>query len=108
LGKVGAVHREIEGQAMTEKRFFWMKQRTDYFLQPYIDYLMAQGRYDFILLTQMLCLMTANTGGIMADQIGCITVPYTVDKIARDSKHFSKDTVGRALQEFMKIGFIVR
>lgn len=51
--------------------------------------------------------MTSNTNGVLASKIGNILVPYTVDKIARDTKFFSADTVRAALELFQNLRLIV-
>lgn len=51
--------------------------------------------------------MTSNTNGVLATKIGNILVPYTVDKIARDTKFFSADTVRAALELFQNLRLIV-
>ena len=39
----------------------------------------------------MLCLQTANNNGELASRVGEMIIPYDPDKIARDTKYFSKD-----------------
>lgn len=92
---------------MSDKRFYWIKLKTDFFNQEAIDFLMAQENgCEYIVLYQMLCLKTANNDGIMATQVGEMIVPYDVKKIVRDTKYFDTDTVIVALELFKKIGLI--
>lgn len=51
--------------------------------------------------------MTSNTDGVLASKIGNILVPYSVDKIVRDTKFFSADTVRAALELFQNLRLIV-
>ena len=92
---------------MSDKRFYWIKLKTDFFNQEAIDFLMSQENgCEYIVLYQMLCLKTANNDGIMATQVGEMIVPYDVKKIVRDTKYFDTDTVIVALELFKKIGLI--
>jgi hypothetical protein len=51
-------------------------------------------------------LKTVNHGGVLARNLGEILVPYDVEKIQRDSKWFSTDTVRIALELYKKLGLI--
>lgn len=90
-----------------EKRFYWIKLKTDFFNQDTIDFLMSQKNgSEYVVLYQMLCLQTANNNGNLATQIGEILVPYDVPKIVRDTKYFTIDTVTVALELFKRLGLI--
>ena len=92
---------------MANKRFYWIKLKTDFFNQETIDFLMGQKNgCHYIVLYQMLCLMTANNEGKLCNNIGELIVPYDVDKITRDTKYFDFDTVTVALGLFKRIGLI--
>ena len=63
-----------------------------------IDYFMEQpDGANYVVLYQLLCLKTINTGGRLSRQIGEITIPYDIAKIQRDCKWFSADTIRVAL-----------
>lgn len=92
---------------MSDKRFYWIKLKTDFFEQDAIDFLLSQPNgSDYIALYLKLCTMTANTNGQLATQIGEILIPYDTQKIARDTKYFPVDTVIVALELFKKLGLI--
>lgn len=92
---------------MSDKRFYWIKLKTDFFEQDAIDFLLSQTNgSDYIALYIKLCTMTANTNGKLATQIGEILIPYDAQKIARDTKYFSIDTVVVAMELFKKLGLI--
>ena len=92
---------------MSDKRFYWIKLKTNFFEQDAIDFLLSQTNgSDYIALYIKLCTMTANTNGQLATQIGEILIPYDAQKIARDTKYFSVDTVIVALELFKKLGLI--
>ena len=72
-----------------------------------VDFLMSQPNgANYVVLYQMLCLKTINTGGRLSRQIGEITIPYDVAKIQRDCKWFSADTIRVALNLYLSVGLI--
>ena len=72
-----------------------------------VDYFMSlPDGANYVVLYQMLCLKTINTEGRLARQIGEIIIPYDVEKIQRDCKWFSTDTVRVALQLYQSFGLI--
>lgn len=93
---------------MEDKRFFWIKLKTDFFQEDSpIDFLLSQPNgSEYIVLYIKLCLMTANGNGKLQKQIGEMIIPYDVDKITRDMKYFSRDTVIVALEMYKKLGLV--
>lgn len=92
---------------MEQKRYYWIKLKTDFFNQETMDFLLSQENgCQYIVLYQMLCLNTANNNGEMATRIGEMIVPYDINKIVRDTKYFTYDTVAVALELFKKLGLI--
>lgn len=92
---------------MAEKRYYWIKLKDTFFTSDTVDFLMSQqGGANYVVLYQMLCLKTANTGGALSRKIGEIIIPYDVDKIQRDCKYFSVDTVRIALTLYKQLGLI--
>lgn len=90
-----------------EKRYFWIKLKTDFFSMPEIDFLMSQQNgAQYVVLYEMLCLLTANNGGRLCTEMGEIIVPYDTDKIVRETKYFNRDTVMVALELYTKLGLI--
>lgn len=92
---------------MEDKKYYWIKLKTNFFDLPTIDWIMSQNNgCEYIVLYQMLCLKTANTDGKLVSQIGEMLIPYDIEKIARDTKYFSTDTVRVALDLFKNLGLI--
>ena len=90
-----------------EKRFYWLKLNSDFFNEDKIDFLMSQkGGSNYVVLYQMLCLKAINNNGSLATRVAEVLVPYDVEKIVRDCKFFSKDTVMVALQLYKQLGLI--
>ena len=89
------------------KRYYWIKLKTDFFNQETIDFLLSQKNgCQYVVLYQMLCLNTANNDGMLASTVGEMLVPYDVNKIMRDTKYFDFDTVAVALELFKKLGLV--
>lgn len=88
-------------------RYYWIKLRTNFFNQDTIDFLLSQKNgCEYVVLYQMLCLSSANNNGELSTKIGEIIVPYTIDKIVRDTKYFDFDTVTIAIELFKKLGLV--
>ena len=91
----------------TGKRYYWIKLKDSFMSSDEIDYLMSQpDGANYVVLYQMLCLKTINTGGRLAFQIGDMIIPYDVEKIQRECKWFSLATVRVALEVYKQIGLI--
>ena len=90
------------------KRFYWVKLDYRRFENGGdLDFLMSQRNgANYIVLYMMLCLQTRNTEGAMVSIFGGMAIPYDVDKIVRDCKYFSRDTVMIALELYKKLGLI--
>jgi hypothetical protein len=88
-------------------RYYWIKLTDRFMTSDTVDFLMSQkDGANYVVLYQMLCLKTVNNNGVMARQLGEMIVPYDVDKIQRDCKWFSIDTVRIALELYKKLGLI--
>lgn len=91
----------------TGKRYYWIKLKTSFMTSDAVDFLMGQpDGANYVVLYQMLCLKTINTGGKLERQIGEIIVPYDEAKIERDCKWFSIDTIHVALNLYKRLGLI--
>lgn len=92
---------------MTDKKYYWIKLKTNFFNTDVIEFLLSQKNgCEYVVLYQMLCLKSANTNGSLKSEIGEMIVPFTVDKIVRDTKYFDTDTVVVALELYKKLGLI--
>lgn len=91
------------------KRFYWIKLKTDFYSDDNgaVAFLLSQPNgANYVVIYQMLCLMSANKNGELAYNVGEIIVPYDVDKITRECKYFSRDTVIMALNLYKQLGLI--
>lgn len=91
----------------TGKRYYWIKLRETFMSSDVVDFLMSQtDGANYVVLYQMLCLKTINTAGRLARTIGEIVIPYDVNKIQRDCKWFTADTIRVALELYKKFGLV--
>ena len=92
---------------MTDKKFYWIKLKTDFFNRNDIDFLLSQQNgCQYVVLYQMICLSTANNEGKLFNKIGEVIVPYNAEKIVRDCKYFDIDTVNVAMSLYRKMGLV--
>ena len=91
----------------TGKRYYWMKLKESFMTSDTIDYFMSQpDGANYVVLYQMLCLKTINTDGRLSRQIGEIIIPFDAEKIQRDCKWFSIDTIRVALNLYRQVGLV--
>lgn len=91
----------------TGKRYYWIKLKESFITSDEVDFLMGQPNgANYVVLYQMLCLKTINTGGRLERHIGEVIIPYDEAKIQRDTKWFSIDTVRIALNLYKALGLI--
>lgn len=93
---------------MKKKTYYWIKLDEKLFqTDSPIDYLMSvPGGCEYVVLYIELCLMAKNTDGKLVSSIGDIMIPYDVEKIRRETKYFSKDTILVALELYKKLGLV--
>ena len=92
---------------MTNKKYYWIKLKTDFFDQDTIDFLMGQENgAEYVVIYQILLLKTAQQGGYLGTKMAEVMVPYDIKKIVRDTKYFDYDTVTIALELFKKLGLV--
>lgn len=91
----------------TGKRYYWIKLKESFMNSDTVDYLMSQPNgANYVVLYELLCLKTINTGGRLARKIGEIIIPFDVEKIQRDCKWFPADTIRIALNLYRSFGLI--
>ena len=93
---------------MDNKKYHWLKLKKDFYADDgAVDFLLSQPNgAEYVVLYQMLCLRTINTGGALGRQIGEVFVAWDVNKIVRDTKYFSFDTVAVAMELYKQLGLI--
>lgn len=92
-----------------KNKYYWIKLKNTFLTSDAVDFLMAQKNGSkYVILYQMLCLKTINTGGLLAREIGDVLIKYDIDKIQRDTKYFDIDTIMVALELFQKLGLVAQ
>lgn len=93
----------------TGKVYYWLRLKKNFMTSDTVDFLMSQPEgANYVVLYQMLHLMSINTEGRLSRTIGDVIIPYDVKKIQRDTKWFTVDTINVALSLFMKLGLVYR
>ena len=88
-------------------RFYWIKLTDRFMTSDTVDFLMSQkDGANYVVLYQILCLKTVNNNGVLARSLGEMLIPFDIEKIQRDSKWFSMDTVRIALELYKKLGLV--
>lgn len=91
----------------TGKTFYWIRLKVNFMTSDKVDFLMSQkDGANYVVLYQMLCLNTINNGGELSSKLGEMIIPFDENKIQRDCKHFSIDTIRVALELYKKLGMI--
>lgn len=90
-----------------KNRFYWIKLSDRFIESDTVDYLMSQkDGANYVVLYQMLCLKTVNNNGVLARKLGEVLIPYDIEKITRDCKWFTVDTVRVALELYKNLGMV--
>lgn len=94
---------------MAERKFYWIKLKKDFMTSDAVDFLMSQKNgSEYVVLYQMLCLMTVKSNGKLKRQLNEVIIPYDIEKIQRDTKYFNIDTVRTALNLYVSLGLIYK
>lgn len=89
------------------QRYYWIKLTDRFMTSDTVDFLMEQkDGANYVVLYQMLCLKSVNQNGELARRIGEVIIPFDEEKIQRDCKWFSIDTVRVALSLYKRLGLI--
>ena len=89
------------------KTYYWIKLNVGFMTSEKVDFLMSQkDGANYVVLYQMLCLKTINNNGELASKLGEMIIPYDENKIQRDCKFFTIDTVRVALELYKNLGMI--
>lgn len=90
-----------------DRKLYWIKLTDNFMTSDTVDFLMEQkDGANYVVLYQMLCLKTINNNGELSRRLGEVIIPYDAEKIERDCKWFSIDTVRCALELYKKLGLI--
>ena len=92
---------------METKKYYWIKLKKVFLGSEEIDFLLTQKNgSEYVVIYEMLCLLSSNNKGRLESFIGDLIVPYTIEKIQRETKYFNIDTIRVALELFNKLGLV--
>lgn len=95
--------------AEKDKKFYWLKLKTEFMQGEIVDFLMSQKNgANYVVLYQMLAIKTMNTQGRLCSEIGEVLIPFDPEKIQRECKWFDIDTIRVAMELYCKLGLIYR
>lgn len=90
-----------------KEKFYWIKLSTNFMNSDVIDFIMTQQNgSDYLSLYLMLCLKTVNNGGRLCSVLNEAVIPYNEEKIQRECKYFTIDTIKVALNLYAQLGLI--
>lgn len=88
------------------KRYFWIKLKEDFFDSEQMDFIHEQPNgAEYIYIYLRLCLMAANSEGVVERRIGPMVMPYSIAKLAEVVRS-TPDSVMVALNMFKQIGLV--
>lgn len=91
---------------MSNKRYYWLKLKEDFFEEDAISWLEEQQNgKEYALFYLKLCLKSLKTNGILIRTVGNMLVPYDAKKLAEITKT-DFDTAVVAMELLKKIGLI--
>lgn len=91
---------------MSNKRFFWLKLKEDFFESDTMAWLEEQPKgKDYSLLYLKLCLKSIKTNGILIRKVGSMLLPYDAQTLSKMT-NTDHDTVLVALELYKRIGLI--
>ena len=95
--------------AEKNKRFYWLKLKSEFMNGEIVDFLMSQKNgANYVVLYQMLVLKTMNTNGQLCSQLGEMLIPFDPEKIQRECKWFDIDTIRIAMELYSKLGLVYK
>ena len=95
--------------AEKDKKFYWLKLKTEFMNGEVVDFLMSQKNgANYVVLYEMLAIKTMNTNGRLCSEIGECLIPFDPEKIQRECKWFDIDTIRVAMELYCKLGLIYK
>lgn len=89
------------------QRYYWIKLTDKFMTSDIVDFLMEQkDGANYVVIYQLLCLKTVNNNGCLSREIGEVIIPYDEEKIQRDLKWFTIDTIRVAMTLYKKLGLV--
>lgn len=91
---------------MTDKRYYWLKLKEEFFGEDEIEWLEEQENgKDYVLFYLKLCLKSLKTNGCLIRKVGQMLIPYDAKKLAEITKT-DYDTVSVAMVLLRQVGLV--
>ena len=91
---------------MTDKRYYWLKLKEDFFQDEAIEWLEEQENgKEYCLFYLKLCLKSLKDDGKLIRTVGNLLIPYSTEKLA-EATRTKADTVMVAMQVLQRIGLV--
>lgn len=91
---------------MSQKKYYWLKLKEDFFDDDTIEWIEDQPNGStYALFYLKLCLKSLKTNGVLIRNVGDMLIPYDAKKLAEITRT-DTDTVKVAMDLFQKIGLI--
>ena len=94
---------------MAEKRYYWIKLKTDFFDREEVKWVMSKkDGTDYMIIFLALCTKAVNSDGVLYTKVGEMVIPYDSDIIYRElNGRFKESTILAALMCLKQAGLIV-
>lgn len=91
---------------MSNKRFYWLKLKEDFFESDTMSWLEEQPNgKDYSLLYLKLCLKSIKTNGVLIRKVGQMLIPYDAQTLSKLT-NTDHDTVLVAMELYKRIGLV--
>ena len=91
---------------MSNKKYYWLKLKEDFFEEDAISWIEEQEKgKEYCLFYLKLCLKSLKTNGLLIRNVGSMLVPYDAKTLAKVTST-DIDTVKVAMDIFTKIGLV--
>lgn len=91
---------------MTNKKYYWLKLKEDFFEEDAIAWIEEQEKgKEYCLFYLKLCLKSLKTNGLLIRNVGSMLVPYDAKSLAKIT-NTDLDTVKIAMDIFTRIGLV--
>ena len=90
-----------------KKKYWWIKLSENFMSGEIVDYILAQkDGSDYVMIYLMLVMLAINKNGKLCLTVNGIDIPFDDQKLQRDLKHWSIDTVRTAINALVKLDLL--
>lgn len=90
-----------------KRKYWWIKLSENFVSGEIVDYILAQkDGSDYVMIYLMLVMLAINKNGKLCLTVNGIDIPFDDQKLQRDLKHWSIDTVRTAINALVKLDLL--